>query len=94
MSQPGWKDLPIGDVLQSDTAVTFKTGDWRSSRPEHNEKTCINCMFCYINCPDSAVKVKDGKMIGFDFDFCKGCGICANVCPTKPEKAIKMVSDR
>jgi len=25
--------------------------------------------------------------IEFDFSFCKGCGICANECPTK---AIKM----
>jgi len=26
----------------------------------------------------------------FDYDYCKGCGICANECPTK---AIEMVRE-
>ncbi|MFN4245581.1 MAG: 4Fe-4S binding protein, partial [Brevinematia bacterium] len=30
------------------------------------------------------------KMLGFDYDYCKGCGICANVCP---RNAIDMVSE-
>ena len=40
-------------------------------------------------CPDSAVITEDGKMIGFDLEHCKGCGICAMECPDKV-KAIKM----
>jgi len=34
--------------------------------------------------------VKDGKMVGIDYEHCKGCGICANECPPKAS-AIKMV---
>jgi len=40
-------------------------------------------------CPDSAIIIEDGKMIGFDMEHCKGCGICAVECPDKV-KAIKM----
>jgi len=37
------------------------------------------------------VIVKDGKMTGFDYDYCKGCGICAFECPGKKgNKAIVM----
>jgi len=90
----GWKDLPEGDILKAGTAKEFHTGDWRSKKPVKDDKTCINCLFCYIYCPDSAVIVKDGKVIGIDYNYCKGCGICENVCPVKPKKAIEMVDER
>ena len=55
------------------------------------EENCIQCLFCWIYCPDSAVLVKDEKMIGYDYDHCKGCGVCAMECPGKKgNKAIVM----
>ena len=27
------------------------------------------------------INIKDGKRLDFDFEHCKGCGICAKVCP-------------
>jgi pyruvate ferredoxin oxidoreductase delta subunit len=42
-----------------------------------------------------AVIVKDGKMVGIDYDYCKGCGICALECPgRKGRKAITMEEER
>lgn len=84
--KPGWTELPEGDVLEGGTAEKFNTGDWRSERPIFHEKNCIQCMICWIVCPDSSVAVKDQKVTGFDYDHCKGCGICSYECPTKPEK--------
>ena len=52
-------------------------------RPVWNKEKCIHCLTCWIYCPDAAIVVKDGKMTGINYDYCKGCGICANVCPTK-----------
>ncbi|MEO0102649.1 MAG: NAD(P)-binding protein [candidate division WOR-3 bacterium] len=41
---------------------------------------CNQCDNCYIFCPDLAVKKKeDGYK--FDYDYCKGCGVCAQECP-------------
>ena len=43
---------------------------------------CFECDNCYGSCPDNAVvKLGPGRGYKFDFDFCKGCGICANECP-------------
>jgi len=88
----GWKELPSGDILEAGTAHEFKTGDWRNQKPVLNREKCIDCMICFIYCPDSSILIKDGKMTGFDYDHCKGCGICAAVCPPKCQ-AIEMVKE-
>ena len=43
---------------------------------------CFECDNCYGVCPDNAV-IKHGPGRGFDFnyDYCKGCGMCAAECP-------------
>lgn len=80
-----WKELPIGDILEGGTSLKFKTGNWRSKRPFHIPEKCINCLICWISCPDDAVIVdkETGKFLNFNYDYCKGCGICAYECPTK-----------
>jgi len=43
---------------------------------------CFECDNCYGVCPDNAVtKLGPGKHFEFDYDFCKGCGLCATECP-------------
>ena len=82
--QKSWKEIPIGGkVTEAGNAAKYKTGGWRTFKPVRNNKKCINCLQCWIFCPDSSIKVSDGKMVGFDYDHCKGCGICAKVCPVK-----------
>ena len=91
----GWKELPIGGViLEGGTAKKYKTGDWRSKRPVWDKDKCIQCLRCWIYCPDSSITLKDGKVVGIDLDHCKGCGICSEECPVKPVKAITMVPEK
>ncbi len=52
---------------------------------------CFECDNCYGVCPDNAViKLGPGKRFQFNYDYCKGCGICAAECPCG---AIKMVPE-
>lgn len=89
----GWKDLPLGGIIdEPGTAMKYETGDWRTQRPVLNKEKCINCLQCWIYCPDNAIILKDGKVDGIDLEHCKGCGICAYECPTKV-KAYEMVDE-
>ena len=52
---------------------------------------CFECDNCYGVCPDNAViKLGPGKKFAINYDYCKGCGICAHECPCG---AIDMVSE-
>ena len=43
---------------------------------------CFECDNCYGVCPDNAViKLGPGMRFEFNFDYCKGCGICSVECP-------------
>ncbi|MBR9970498.1 FAD-dependent oxidoreductase [Magnetospirillum sulfuroxidans] len=47
---------------------------------------CLACDNCWTLCPDNAVlktmeTASDGSHYLFDYDFCKGCGLCAKECP-------------
>ena len=43
---------------------------------------CFQCDNCFGVCPDNAVqKVEDAHGYRFNYDFCKGCGICVQECP-------------
>jgi len=43
--------------------------------------TCNLCDTCLIFCPDVAIARVDHKGYEVNYDYCKGCGICAEECP-------------
>jgi 2-oxoacid:acceptor oxidoreductase delta subunit (pyruvate/2-ketoisovalerate family) len=51
---------------------------------------CDRCDNCYVFCPDMSVLKKD-EYYEYDYDFCKGCGVCAKECP---RYAITMIEER
>ncbi len=72
-----------------------RTGSWRVERPVIDLDRCTPakknksiCHLCWLYCPD-AVVTKDIEP-KIDLEYCKGCGICAEECPTH---AIKMVEE-
>jgi 2-oxoisovalerate ferredoxin oxidoreductase delta subunit len=82
-----WKEIaPAG--VSSKSSLGFMTGDWKTYMPIRDLAKCTLCLTCVIQCPDGAIRyLPELGKIEIDLNFCKGCGICANECPTK---AIKM----
>ena len=74
------EEIPQGYVCKAGTAHEYVTGGWRSKRPVWDADACTNCMMCWVVCPDSSIVTKDAKMVGIDYDHCKGCGVCVHEC--------------
>ncbi len=99
---PTWKELPIGAViLQPGSTVRYKTHEWRTLRPIINQDKCVRCRLCWAYCPEGTIleldkpyTTKSGKTYNvtyeINYDYCKGCGICAHECPVK---AIEMIPE-
>ena len=83
-----WAELPPAGTVTPSEAEQPETGGWRTNgRPVPRLDACVNCLLCWLYCPDSAVEVQDGVFTGIDYRFCKGCELCVVVCP---EGALEM----
>jgi 2-oxoacid:acceptor oxidoreductase delta subunit (pyruvate/2-ketoisovalerate family) len=86
-----WQELPPGGTVLSTEAVPVRTGGWRTGlAPSVDLSRCVNCLLCWLYCPDSAVVLEGTTFTGFALDVCKGCEICAEICPVD---AIEMVQE-
>jgi NADH-quinone oxidoreductase subunit B len=71
--------------------------------PESGAQTCIVCDQCAKACPDDLIalgghrepgqKIKILDYFDFNLSRCSFCGLCSEVCPTKPIKALIMSED-
>ena len=87
-----WQDLEIGAVVsEGGSTIAITTGGWRTGKkPVVDAKKCVNCLLCWVHCPEPAIITVNAQMRGYDYGHCKGCGICAEACP---EDAITMVPE-
>jgi len=74
-------EIPPTPMNTSDSRAV-KTGGWRAYRPVCDNAKCIKCWTCWKYCPDVSIAISEDGPI-YDYDHCKGCGICANECPVK-----------
>lgn len=72
------------------------TGEWRTMRPILHAEKCLvvksgkpTCHLCWMYCPENTVSRTIPPQ--FDYDYCKGCGICAKECPVN---AIEMIPEK
>ncbi|MEM4523394.1 MAG: 4Fe-4S binding protein [Nitrososphaeria archaeon] len=70
--------------------VAGKTGVWRIRNPILDRQKCVKCLICWIYCPEGTILRKEDDSIEIDYEYCKGCGVCANECPAR---AIMMVEE-
>ena len=91
MDEIGWKELELGCViLEPGNASEYHTGSWRTMRPIVDSETCIKCAICWMHCPDASIYQLEDETYAVNLDYCKGCGICAEVCP---KDCIEMVEE-
>jgi 2-oxoacid:acceptor oxidoreductase delta subunit (pyruvate/2-ketoisovalerate family) len=77
-----WNELPVAGALAPAQAEHPLTGGWRTAgRPVTQLSSCVNCLLCWLYCPDSAIVLDGTTFAGIDYDFCKGCELCVEVCP-------------
>ncbi len=69
--------------------LAVKTGTWRYQKPLTNAAKCCRCGTCYLVCSSGCV-VCTGTRFSANLDYCKGCGVCARLCPVS---AIRMVRE-
>jgi len=96
MNTQTWQDYPQGGVNKdAGSSLENFTANYRiGHKPVFNEETCINCFLCWVFCPDNAIMTEPEQVVGINYDYCKGCGICVNECPVKSEtKPLEMVEE-
>jgi len=89
---------PTLDIIRRQSTFDEVVGSLDESNALYEARRCLSCGNCfecdncYGVCPDNAViKLGPGKRFEFNYDYCKGCGLCAAECPCG---AIKMVPER
>lgn len=70
------------------SSYTATVASWRVIKPVYNRDICIDCQNCWVWCPDSSIISRDKQILGIDYDHCKGCGVCVEVCPTNPKSLL------
>lgn len=60
-----------------------KTGNWRVFKPILDKDKCVKCLRCWIFCPEATIIRHKDDSVDIDYVYCKGCGICADVCKVK-----------
>ncbi len=88
---------PMLDIIRRQTSFDEVQGGLDETNALFEARRCLSCGNCfecdncYGVCPDNAViKLGPGKGFEFNYDYCKGCGICVAECPCG---AIKMVAE-
>ena len=74
-------------------SYTATVASWRVIKPVYNRDICIDCQNCWVWCPDTSIISRDKQMMGIDYDHCKGCGVCVEVCPTNPKSLLMFAQD-
>ena len=88
-----WQELPIGGlIIEPGNSVEYESGSWSPQKIVFYPDRCIQCLQCWVYCPDASIEVKDGKVTGIDHFHCKCCGICIEHCPTEP-KSLELVRE-
>jgi 2-oxoacid:acceptor oxidoreductase gamma subunit (pyruvate/2-ketoisovalerate family)/2-oxoacid:acceptor oxidoreductase delta subunit (pyruvate/2-ketoisovalerate family) len=77
----GLKKAEIVKKVSTQPLISYSrvVSDWRVPHPVIDEVACVGCKRCWVYCPETAIGMVEGKA-EVNYDYCKGCGICAEEC--------------
>ena len=82
------KEKPVSSMSFPVKGEAGDTGTWRTHRPIIDLTKCIAakknkliCMLCWLYCPEATISKTVPPKV--DYQYCKGCGVCAEECPSK-----------
>ena len=68
-------------IVEPVDGIAGQTSEWRTAKPVINYELCTRCEQCWLYCPDECIEIDDERYPHIDDAYCKGCMICAHVCP-------------
>ena len=79
---------PVLDTIRRQSTFEEVVGGFDENTAQFEARRCLSCGNCfecdncYGVCPDNAViKLGPGERYRFNYDYCKGCGLCVAECP-------------
>ena len=79
---------PVLDLIRRQSTFDEVVGSFDQETAQFEARRCLSCGNCfecdncYGVCPDNAViKLGPGRRYEFNYDYCKGCGLCVSECP-------------
>lgn len=84
------RGFEMGPKGQSRNAM-FKRGTTKTQRPAVRFDLCTKCTLCWVECPDECFDPTTDGYYDIEYQYCVGCGKCAEICPVK--ECIVMVDE-
>ncbi len=69
----------------------FQRGTTKTQRPVVRFDLCTKCTLCWLECPDECFDPTADGLYDIAYNYCVGCGKCAQICPVK--ECIVMVDE-
>jgi len=100
---PNWREMEEGVAVPAiergyvkgprgqSRSKTYRRGTTRSLRPVVRFDMCTKCTLCWLECPDECFDPTSDGLYDVNYEYCTGCGKCAQVCPV--EGCIVMVDE-
>ncbi len=92
MVKMGYENAPFGGVILNPGNSMLKNHEAsrKGFAPKLNPEICCHCGYCDLVCPDycfvwelNPAKKSGAELLGIDYQYCKGCQKCIQVCPVE-----------
>ncbi len=100
---PAWNEFDEGIVVKAAPRefkmgprglgrnLDYKRGTSKTQRPVVRFDICTKCTLCWYECPDECFDPTPDGLYDVNYEYCTGCGRCAEVCPVN--ECIVMVDE-